>query len=92
MPASQPVERQLAARLAAHDSWAQTEDRAARTAPARKALDKKFLDAAGGDPVKAEHLRKAHYLRLALASAKARRRLKGMTAVEAELHNADGAA
>lgn len=67
-------ERELRARLASHESWAQTADRSARTAPARAALDAKFLEQAGGDPVRAEHLRKAYYARLALKSAQARRR------------------
>jgi hypothetical protein len=67
-------ERRLIASIASHDSWAATPDRAARTAPARAALEKKFLDQAGGDPVRAEHLRKAYYLRLALKSAQARKR------------------
>ncbi len=66
-------ERRLAATIAAHESWANTPDRAARTAPGRAALDRKFLDEAGGDPVKAAHLRKAYFARLALKSAQARR-------------------
>lgn len=82
-------ERRLAASIAAHTSWANTPDRSARTAKARAGLDQKFLDAAGGDPVKAAHLRKAHFHRMALASAKARRRAREATAVaeaaEAEL-------
>ena len=71
-----PTERTLRASIAAHESWAATEDRAARTAPARAALDQKFLDAADGDPVRAAHLRKAHFQRLALKSAQARRMAK----------------
>lgn len=63
--------------LGAHISWANTADRSARTAPARAALAQKFLDAANGDPVRAEHLRKAYYKRLALKSARARRAKKG---------------
>lgn len=74
MSAHSPAERSLAARLASHESWAQTEDRSARTAAARAAMDAKFLEQAGGDPVRAAHLRKAHYARLALKSAQARRR------------------
>ncbi|WP_418063961.1 hypothetical protein [Pimelobacter simplex] len=70
MPAT--PRRTLAAQIAAHDSWAKTEDRTARTAPARAALEAKFLEQAGGDPVRAASLRKAHYRRLALKSAKAR--------------------
>ena len=61
------------ARLGAHTSWANTEDRSERTAPARRALEAKFLDQADGDPVRAEHIRKAYYQRLALKSAQARR-------------------
>jgi hypothetical protein len=69
-------ERRAAAQVAAYESWAQTPDRAARTANARAALDQKFLDQAGGDPVKAEYLRKAHFARLTLKSLKARRAKK----------------
>ena len=79
--ASTPTERRLSAQIAAHESWANTTDRAARTAPARAALMAKFEQLA--DPenkllpaeraLRAEHLRKAHFKRLALASAKARR-------------------
>lgn len=69
-----PQERVMRARIASHTSWANTADRAGRTAPARAGLDAKFLAEAGGDPVRAGHLRKAHFTRLALASAKARRR------------------
>jgi hypothetical protein len=75
-----PSTRHLVAKIAAHESWAQTEDRTGRTANARAALDKKFLDEAGGDPIRAEHLRKAYFARLALASAKARRKKKTLTA------------
>ena len=52
-------EASLRGRIAAHESWAKTEDRTARTAPARAALERKFLDAAGGDPTRAEHFKKA---------------------------------
>lgn len=74
MPSTVSSERSLAAQIAAHESWASTPDRTARTAKARAALDQKFLDAADGDPVRADHLRKAHYARLALKSAQARRK------------------
>jgi hypothetical protein len=70
----------LRSRLAAHQSWGLTKDRAGRTAKARAAFDQKFLDEADGDPVRAEHLRKAYYLRLALKSAQARRKLTGGSA------------
>ncbi|GAA1428492.1 hypothetical protein GCM10009616_08210 [Microlunatus lacustris] len=82
-------ERSLAASIASHESWAATSDRTARTAPARQALNQRFLDEAGGDPVRAEHLRKAYFLRLALKSAQARRKMKELSeqavAAEAEL-------
>jgi hypothetical protein len=77
-------ERRLAARIAAETSWAMTEDRAARTAPARRALDAKFLTEAKGDPVRAEHLRRAHFARLALKSAQARRKSREMAQCAAE--------
>ena len=64
-------------KIGAHTKWANTTDRTAATAPARAALEQKFLDQADGDPVRAEHLRRAHYARLALKSAQARRRRKG---------------
>lgn len=93
---STPSERRLAASIAAHEGWAATTDRTARTAPARAAHDQKFLDAAGGDPVRAESLRKAHFKRLALKSAQARRRAKEATeaalAAEAELDALGGEA
>lgn len=63
--------------IGAHVSWANTRDRTARTAPGRAALDAKFLEQAGGDPVRAAHLRKAHFKRLALLSAQARRAKAG---------------
>jgi hypothetical protein len=60
-------------KLGAEVSWGNTVDRAARTAPGRAAMDAKFLAEADGDPVRAEHLRKAHFRRLALKSAQVRR-------------------
>lgn len=70
-------EASLRGRIAAHESWARTEDRSARTAKARAARDAKFLTQADGDPVKAAHLRKAYFARLALKSAQARRKSPG---------------
>jgi len=61
-------------RLGAHTSWANTKDRPARTAPGRAAFEQKFLDQADGDPVRAAHMRKAYFQRLALMSAAARRK------------------
>lgn len=62
--------------LAAHESWAQTKDRAARTAPARAGLEARFLREADGDPARAESIRKAYFARLALASLLARQARK----------------
>jgi inorganic triphosphatase YgiF len=54
----------------------------------------KFLDEANGDPVRAEHLRKAFFGRMALKSARARRKIKEaraeLVAVEAEIDAAGG--
>lgn len=80
-----PAERTLVARIAANESWGRTTDRAARTAPARRALEARFeaeVDArdpegrmSAGDRQKAiENVRRAHFARLALKSAQARRR------------------
>ncbi|MGV0795640.1 hypothetical protein ABQF26_01645 [Mycolicibacterium elephantis] len=68
------AERSLIARKGAHKSWSQTLDRTARTSAARKAFEDRFLRQADGDPVRAEHLRKAYFADLALKSARARRR------------------
>lgn len=75
------TERRLASQIAAHDSWATTPDRAARTAPARAALMAKFEHEVDPDGIlpaeerarRAEHKRKAYFARLALKSARARR-------------------
>jgi hypothetical protein len=76
-----PEQRSLRARLAVHESWARTDDAAARTAPARKAFLDRFekqVDPNGELPPaertrRAEHARKAYFARLALKSAQARR-------------------
>src|SRR5687768_15029935 len=81
-------ERRLVASIAAHTSWANTPDRTARTAPARAALERKFLAEAGGDPTRAAHLRSAYYKRLALRSAISRRKAAGLLA-EAEAADAE---
>lgn len=80
-----PSESVLRAQLAAHTSWAKTENRSARTAPARAALDAKFereVDPEGTLPPaerakRAANARKAYFARLALKSAQARRARKG---------------
>ncbi|WP_418060765.1 hypothetical protein [Pimelobacter simplex] len=76
LSASTEFERTEHATRAVEASWRKTSDRAARTAAARAARDAKFLEEAGGDPVRAEHLRKAHFSRLALKSHQARRAKK----------------
>jgi hypothetical protein len=90
-------ERTLRARLAAHQSWANTTDRAARTAKARKAQLERFEREVDPDGVltpaeratRAEHARKAHLLRLSLKSAASRRKARDAAvkarAAEAEL-------
>jgi hypothetical protein len=71
------AESSLQAKIAAHTSWANTHNRTARTANARKALEEKFLAEADGDPKRAASLRRGYYSRLALKSAQARRRRGG---------------
>jgi len=94
MPSANPPDRALIASIGAHVSWSNTPNRSARTAPARAARDQKFLDQADGDPVRAAHLRKAHFARLALKSAQSRRKAKEATeaaeAAEAELDTLGG--
>lgn len=85
MPAHRDPElARLQMRLAVHASWANTADRAARTAAARQAALDRFerqVDPEGTlDPneraIRAEHARKAYMLRLAYLSAKARKARK----------------
>lgn len=87
-------ERRMAASIAAHTSWANTTNRSARTAPARRALEAKFLEQAGGDAQRAEHFRKAYFQQLALKSAQSRRRAREAVAaaeeVETELDTLGG--
>ncbi|TSD94681.1 hypothetical protein FOS14_19990 [Skermania sp. ID1734] len=71
----------MRAQIAAHDSWAKTVDRSARTANARKAALDRFEQQVDPDGIldpaerakRAEHARKAYFARLALKSAQARR-------------------
>ena len=74
------AQRRLRAQIAAGELWSRVDDPAAHTAPARRA----FLDHFEREVVpagmlapeerarRAEHARKAHFKRLALASSKAR--------------------
>ncbi len=76
------ADRSLIARLAAHESWANTADPSARTAPARRVFLDRFERQVDPDGVllpaerarRAGHARKAYFARLALLSAKARRK------------------
>lgn len=81
------ADRSLIARLAAHESWANTADPAARTAPARRAMLDRFERQVDPDGVlspaerarRAGHARKAYFARLALRSAQARRKKPNVT-------------
>ena len=94
MAAADPSTRRLVSQIAAHESWANTPDRSARTLRARAALEAKFLEQAGGDPRRAAHLKAAHFKRLALKSALARRKAREATeaaeSAEAELRQIGG--
>jgi hypothetical protein len=76
------ADRSLIARLAAHESWANTADPSARTAPARRAMLDRFERQVDPDGVlspaerarRAGHARKAYFARLSLRSAQARRK------------------
>jgi len=102
MPSTDADERRVIGRIAAHESWAQTVDRSARTAPARAALLAKFETQVDPDgkllpaerAVRAEHARKAHFARLALKSAQSRRKSRTLAAAaesaDAELESLGG--
>jgi len=72
----------VAGRIGAHESWARTDDRPARTANARRAFLARFEHQVDPDgrlsPAererRAESARKAYFARLALKSAAARRK------------------
>lgn len=97
-----PSERRLSAQIAAHESWAATPDRSARTAPGRAAFLDRFEKQVDPDGVlppaerarRAEHAKRAHFQRLALRSAQSRRRAREATATaeaaEAELAELGG--
>ena len=93
----------MAGRIGAFASWKNTHDRAARTLPARRALDAKFeaeVDPDGVlDPteraVRAKYARQEYFARLSMASAMARRkprllRTVPVDVVEPELDEAGG--
>lgn len=82
MPAHSPSERVLISKLAAERLHAGVADPSAHTAPARQAFAKRFeleVDPNGVLPPlerarRAEHARKAYFLKLSLKSAQARRK------------------
>jgi hypothetical protein len=94
-----PQEHSQRASLAANISWAMTDDRVARTQPARDALFAKFCREVDPDGVlpederikRAGYLHKAHMQKMSLAAAKARRLRKdqemeeGLTAAITEI-------
>lgn len=88
MPLS-PSEKSLRGQIGAHKSWANTPDRAERTANGRRAFEDKFLTEAGGDPQRAESLRREYFARLAFKSVQARRR---RSVVKDRLAELDGGA
>lgn len=72
--------RSIVASIGAHESWAKTDDRSARTAPGRSAFLDRFEREVDPDGIlapverakRAQHARSAYFKRLALKSAKAR--------------------
>jgi hypothetical protein len=80
-----PEQRAMRASIAAHVQWAKETDPTARTAGARKAFMERFEREADPDGVldpaerarRAEHLRRAYFTRLALASSRARKKGRG---------------
>jgi hypothetical protein len=105
MPAHNPDERALVARIAAAERWGRTPDRNAATAPAREGLRAKYARDADPDgrldaedlERRVDSLMRAHMLRMTLAAKSARRRAREAsetaTRAEAELRDlGDGAA
>jgi hypothetical protein len=78
--AEEPEQRSLRARMAAHKLHATVTDPSAHTAPARAAFLSRFEREVDPDGVldpeerarRADHAKKAYFLRLALASSRAR--------------------
>lgn len=76
-----PSERSLRARIAGHQSWANTSDPSARTKPGRDAAMARFEREVDPDGTlseeerkrRAEHAKSAYFTKLAYRSARARR-------------------
>jgi len=85
MPASDPADRFMAASIASNTRWAVEPDRTRATSVGRAAFMARFDDEVDPERAlppaerarRAESARKAYFMRLALASAKARRARKG---------------
>jgi hypothetical protein len=94
-------ERFMVASIAANTRWANETDRTAATSPARAAFNRRFEDEVDPDrhlnlaerARRADSARKAYFMRLALKSARSRRKAREATdaAVEAELDALGGA-
>jgi hypothetical protein len=77
-----PEQSAMRASIAAHTQWAKEPDPTGRTATARKAFMERFEREADPDGTldpaerarRAEHLRRAYFTRLALASSRARKK------------------
>jgi len=88
-PVAPRHELRLKAQAAAHASWANTDDRTARTASARSAAMARFEAQVDPDGVlteaersrRADHARKAYFTQLALKSVQARRKANDVTDV-----------
>lgn len=96
MPARNPSERALIARIAAAERWAHAADRAKATDPARRAFADRFdreVDPDGTlDPTerarRAASAKTAYFSRLALKSAQARRARSKAARLESEVDEA----
>lgn len=92
-----PAERRMRSQLGAHAQWARTTDRTARTVAARAGYYRRFENEVDPDRVldpaerakRAENARQAHMLKLALASAKARRLRAHAAQIDAEVAQED---
>ncbi|MGK3199592.1 hypothetical protein [Amycolatopsis sp. MEPSY49] len=77
-----PEQRSMAARVASYTRWAMCDDRTNATAPARRGFDDRWTKQVDPDGTlpheervkRAEALRKAHFVRMALLSSQARAR------------------
>ena len=82
--ASPDPAKSMAGKIGAHTKWARTTDRTQATQAARDEFEARFLAEAGGDPIRAKHLRKLYYARLSLKSAKTRAARKAGKTSEAD--------